>query len=236
MPFELQQVTKVICVNVNPRREFHGPEQVRALDLTFEMEGENTLLDVIEAGLREHHYCNRALDQGQNQIEVLPGIVIPLPNLRFPKLPQSHKYGGTPKHRGYRWTWDWGREERHVDFTDVAFGGIEYETKEGGTCKVKFTVSYNGEELNDNELYGELCGLATMGEVHIQLFAPPELIAVKKGYRAGKPDTPAGKGDGNPNQADLLDDEGDGDSDVDDDQQQDEDTPEKALERAAAGG
>jgi hypothetical protein len=48
MPFELTEVTQVSITNANPRREFHGEEKVRAIDIAFCLKGENTLLDLIE--------------------------------------------------------------------------------------------------------------------------------------------------------------------------------------------
>lgn len=52
MPFELPNLTKVQITNANPRRELHGDEKVRAIDLAFSLTGENTLLDLIKQGLR----------------------------------------------------------------------------------------------------------------------------------------------------------------------------------------
>lgn len=193
MPFELPAVTAVRFTNSNPRSEFHGEEHVRAIDISMVIEGENTLLDVIEKGLRERFYCNKALQAGQ---EHLPDVVIPLPNIRFPKLPARTTYG-TKKDRirGYRFVIDYGLGAEggsNVDFTDCVLANVWFETMEGGTCKVGFTVQYNGDDLNDDALYGRLSGLATKGEGHVQLIAPPTLVLVKsKGWRSGKPDTPA---------------------------------------------
>jgi hypothetical protein len=217
--FQLPETTACRCTNANPRVEFHGEEQHRAIDLTFEVKAENTLLDAIAPGLRAHHFCNRAADAAQ---ETLPDVAIPLPNLRFPQLPDTVKFD-QPKARGFRWVWDWGREEQHVDFTDAALGSIGYTLHEGGSVEVKFTVSYNGDELADNALFGELCGLAAMGEVHIQLFAPPELIAVKKGWRSGKADVPEKTDGGTSLPFDAP----------DDDTEDDVLTPEKALAASA---
>lgn len=219
MPFELTEVQKVSVTNANPRTEFHGEDHVRAIDITFAITGENTLLDLIEPGLREHHYTNRALTAGQ---EALPDIVIPLPNLRHPHLPTSYQYAKGVKWRGFRFIRDFGIREDQIDFSDCAAGGLKYEIQEGGTVSIWCTVSYNGEELADNELYGMLSGLASEGEMHIKLLAPPELAVAKKGFRAGKPDTPpTSKGDAD--QGELGDgEEGDGD-------ELDPDSPEGAL-------
>lgn len=209
--FQLETTTQATCTNANPRTELHGDERVRAIDLSFCLTGENTLLDKIQQGLREHHYTNNALTEGQ---EVLPGVLIPLPDLRFPRLPLSYHFAKGEKWRGYRWVWDWGTEGEHADFTDVVLSNVHYEILQGGSCKVYFTLQYNGGELADNDVYGELAGLASMGVVYFKLIAPPELIPAKKGYRAGKPDTPPANTDGGT--GDLLDGaDGDGDGEED---------------------
>lgn len=194
MPFELPRVTQVLCTNANARRELHGEEHVRAIDLAMQINGENTLLDLIETGLREHHFCNRALKAGQ---ESLPDVVIPLPNLRFPHLETKFKYGGKDKLRGYRFLLDYGLGgDSNLDFSDAVVTSRWYELNEGGSVTIGWTVQYNGDELTNDGVYGRLAGLATVGECHVQLIAPPVLTLVKgKGYRSGKPDTPAGKVD-----------------------------------------
>lgn len=187
MAFELQEVTQVLVTNSNPRRELHGEDNVRAMDISFALKGENTLLDLIQPGLREHHYFNKAMKDGQ---ETLPDVLVPLPNLRFQKLPTAYHYAKGEKWRGYRLVRDFGTKDAHFDFTDVVLSNLHYELFEGGSCTVYFTIQYNGEELQNNDLYGELSGLASEGDIHIKLLAPPELVAAKKGYRAGHPDTP----------------------------------------------
>lgn len=226
--FELTEVTQCKCTNANPRTELHGKEMVRAIDLTFNITGSNELLDKIQQGLREHYFHSKALDAHQGTVE---GIEIPLPDLRFPLLPTENIAYGDKKYRGYRWVRDWGTEAEHIDFTDCAVGALKIvKVEQGGSSTVAFTVSYNGPELNDNALYGELSGMASEGDVHIKLLAPPELMPVKKGaYRAGKPDTPTGAApqDG---QQELGGEGGDGDGD-DGGADDGLDTPEKALGR-----
>ena len=208
--FQLIEPTLVTITNANPRRELHGEDKVRAIDIAFTLTGENTMLDWLEPGLREHHYCNKAAKAGQDE---LPGVDIPLPNIRHPQLPLSYNYAKGQKWRGYRFIWDWGIEGDHVDFTDAVLSGLQYELSEGGSVTIKGTIQYNGDELQDNDLFGELSGLAAEGEIHIKLLAPPEIVLAKKGYRAGQPDTrPAS----------------------DDDDDDEEVTPEKALAAAAS--
>lgn len=225
MSFELPEVAKVTVTNANPRRELHGEELVRAIDISFSLTGENTLLDLIEPGLREHHYFNKALKAGQ---EPLPDVIVPLPNLRFPHLPLAYVYTLPGKKvRGYRWIRDFGIEEAHVDFSDVVLATVRYEIQEGGSVTIFGTIQYNGEELQDNELYGELSGLAAEGEIHMRLIAPGELLAAKKGYRAGRPDTPENKVQ-TPGQQEL----GAGGGSEDEEEELDPNTPEGALAAA----
>jgi hypothetical protein len=222
--FEVPEATAMRCTNANPRREFHGEDPHRAIDLTFALTGENTLLDVIAPGLRSHHYCNRAAEAAQASV---PDVAIPLPNLRFPQLPTEIRWN-QPKARGYRWIWDWGREQQHVDLSDAVLASLAYTLQEGGSVDVKFTVSYNGDELADNTLYGELCGMASMGDVHVQLLAPPDLVPVKKGWRSGKVDAPLAS-DGGGELFSEGPDEGNGES-----EEHPEGTPEAALAGAVA--
>jgi hypothetical protein len=225
MPFQLPEVTPVQFTNANVRRELHGDEHVRAVDIAMTIKGENTLLDIIEPGLREHHYCNHALQAGQ---EALPEVVIPLPNLRHPHLPVKINYAQKQKWRGYRFTLDYGLGgDSNLDFTDCVLTSVWYEMSEGGSVVIGFTIQYNGDELKDDGTYGRLAGLATLGEGHVQIIAPPVLTLVKgkTKYRSGRPDTPVADADAEG--GDLLEGEGgeDGES---------EDTPLDAMQRAHA--
>jgi hypothetical protein len=213
VPFELLTVTKVAWTNVNPRPEFHGEEHVRAIDLSFRIEGSNELLDTIEPGLLIHHYTNNAAKKGQDQ---LPEMVSALPNLRHPKLPTTYRYAKDEKPRGYRLEIDSGLGDRNLVLDDCVRGSLVYETIEGGTVRIGVMVQYNGDELTDDAKHGRLCGLAGEGFGHILLWAPAKVTLVKgSNWRSGKPDTPPPTDGGAP----LL-----------EQQDQDEvDTPEKAL-------
>jgi hypothetical protein len=234
MPFQLTEPTKVSITKTNTRTEIHGEDRVRAIDICFKLEGSNELLDLIQPGLRQHHFHSKALDAKQDS---LPDVLVPLPDLRFPNLPRSYAYtlGSTGKLRGYRFVWDFDVEESHVDFTDVALSKLTYEIEDDpGRCTIFGTIQYNGEELEDNEMYGELSGLGADGDIYIKLIAPGELLPAKKGYRAGRPDTPQGEvvPDG---QGELGDVEEDADADGDD-EPLDQSTPEGAFAATAEGG
>lgn len=200
--FQLVEPTEVNITNANPRRELHGEEKVRAIDLAFTLTGDNKLLDLIQDGLRVHHYCNRAADAQQESL--LPQELAHLPNIRHPNLPTVYHYQKGVKLRGYRFIWDYGLDDARVDFQDVVLANLQYEIFEGGSVEVKGTIQYNGEELQDNILYGELSGLASEEPIYIKLLAPATAQVAKKGYRAGKPDTQASP-EKNPDQLDLED-------------------------------
>ena len=89
--FQLDKPTLVLCTNANPRRELHGDEHVRAIDLTFCLSGENIILDLIAPGLRAHHFHNAAFDARQEPLPL--GAELPLPDVRFPKLPMAYPWG-----------------------------------------------------------------------------------------------------------------------------------------------
>src|SRR4051812_22155842 len=141
--FELTETSAVTFTNSNPRSEFHGEDHERAIDIAMTITGENTLLDLIEPGLREHHYTNRDLKAGQ---ESLPDVIVPLPHLRHPNLPRKLAYAKGEHWRGYRFVIDYGiGGDSNVDLTDCALAGLWYEVQEGGSVTIGFTVQYNGE-------------------------------------------------------------------------------------------
>ena len=197
--FELTEATEITITNANPRRELHGEEKVRAIDLGFFLKGENTLLDLIQPGLREHHFCNKAAEAHQG---TLPDMLIPLLNIKQPNLPTTFHYQKGVKLRGYRFIWDYGMKDAYVDFNDAVLANIQYEIFEGGTVIIKATIQYNGDELADNDLYGELSGLASDEPIYIRLLAPGHAMPANKGYRAGRSSSPEQK-ETNKNQEEI---------------------------------
>lgn len=216
-PFELTAVTELTLTHVNLRKEFHGEEKVQAIDLSFSIEGSNDLLDLVDPALRELHYFNRAEVVGQ---EVLPDTIRILPDLRAPKLNgQKFKYGGNDKYKGYGFEQDFGlgaEAGSNIFFTDASAGKFSYETKEGGTVKLEFQVSYSGDSLTDDAMTRLV--RAEGEKVFIKLLAPSVLTLVKGGKT---PKAAAGEGE----------DDGQGELDVD---PEDDDAPEGSPEAAFA--
>lgn len=215
MPFELQQVTEVTCTNSNPRRELHGKDPVRAIDISIKFQKPNEFLEVIQPGLRDHHYFNEAVVKA-GQTPALAPELMPAPDLRFPKLNRRHQYGasGEPV-RGYTFVVDYGLgdERSNITLQDCAVPPIHYTTSPDGVTEYEATIQYNGEQLQDDATYGRLSGLATKGKIHVQLLAPATLQPAKKGWRSGKADAAPTTDTGAP----LLDGAGPGDDDHDDD-------------------
>lgn len=221
MTFELTNVTECTLTHVNLRKEFHGEEKVQAIDLNFSIEGSNDLLDLVDPTLRELHYFNRAEVVGQ---ETLPDTIRILPDLRAPKLNgQKFKYGGNDKYKGYGFEQDFGlgaAAGSNIFFTDASAGKFAYETKEGGTVKLDFQVSYSGDSLTDDAMTRLV--RAEGEKVFIKLLAPSVLTLVK----GGKVPKAAAEGG---------EDEGDGQGELDDLVTEFDDSPEAAFERSVAG-
>lgn len=219
MSFELTEVTECTCAHVNIREESHGDEKVLAVDLAFELEGSNDLLDLFDKQIRPTLYFNRAAENGQ---EPLPEMLTILPNLRCAGLPERMPFGGADKHAGYRLTVDYGLgpDRSDVDLTECVVGKKWFEVKEGGSAKLGFRVSYAGEALHDVMVRGTLVGLKGQ-KAFVKLLAPAVVQLVKGSGRVSK----AQPGD----DEDLL-------GDDEDDEGGDELTPESALAGAVAAG
>lgn len=231
MKFELTQPTEVTITNVNGRVELHGEDRVQAVDIAFTLTGPNTLLDMLKPGLREHFYFNAAKKAGQKALLADE----PLPNLRHAELPaEGIAFRKGEKWRGYRFQRDYGTQGAVLDFTDAVLSGIKFDCLEGGTVTIYGTIQYNGEELADRDVLGDVISLAVERNIHMVLLAPPELLKVGKGYRANRPDTKPSAGAAAGQRE--LGEGGDGD---DDDEQADDDREDTSTATGAflaAGG
>lgn len=154
--FAFRTTTDVTLSKVNFRKEMHGDEHVQAVDLNMSVDVPNTLLDVIQPGLRETLYFNADAKAGQANIEGIPET---LPNLKFPDL-NDGKFSLDGKKRklaGYELFIDYGLGD---DLSNMAFDCCkvvkrQIEVKEGGTVHLTFQVQYSGDRL-DQETCGKL--------------------------------------------------------------------------------
>lgn len=189
MAFELSTPTEVEFYHVNVRSEFHGEEHVRAVDIGFKVKGENTLLDLIKPGLREHHFCSTSSAKGQQHLTLTP-----LPNIRHPELATKYAFAKGQRWHGYRFVC----EGANLDFEDSAIAAMVYEIFEGGSCMIAGLLQYNGDKLADDGVYGRAAGLTTLGKGRVQILAPKELLPItEKNWRSGEHATdqpPGGNG------------------------------------------
>ncbi|WP_423459953.1 hypothetical protein [Ottowia sp. VDI28] len=169
--FAFREVTDVKLTSVNFRKEIHGDEHVQAVDLTMGVDVPNTLLDIIQPGLREALYFNIDASRGQVTIVDLPET---LPNLRFPRL-NGGKFSLDDKKNklaGYELFIDYGlgddRSNMVFDCCKVVKRAIE--TKEGGTVHLSWQVQYSGDRL-DQETCGKLA-LLEQDLIAIRLIPP----------------------------------------------------------------
>jgi hypothetical protein len=174
--FELESNTRLHVVNVNPRREKHGEDNVPAVDLKLRMEASNTVLAMFHGALRSalYHRSAAASDNPQASLEgVAP--VSDLPNLRFPKLEPIR---WDDELSGYTLRIDHGlggKSDLVLEGCTINSFGIE--CKEGGTVVVTFRLQCNA--IAEREI-GKLC-LMIDQEIEATLIPPAEGVHKGKG-------------------------------------------------------
>jgi hypothetical protein len=181
--FHLTTPTEVTCTDAHARPEFHGKHRVQAILLKFKLQGGNQYLDLIESGLRAHHYWNPAAAAGQL---ALSDDFDRFSDLRFPRLNREHMWGKSgEKIRGFDLHLELGL--RDVVLRDCVLPPLHYTTNPK-FVEIAFCLHYNGTALDDMDTLARLSVLATTGKVRAQLFAPKEMVLVKKNWRSGDPD------------------------------------------------
>lgn len=176
MAFELKKLTEVEFFHVNVRPEFHGEESARAADIGIRVKGENTLLDLVKPGLREHHFCDRSTAPGQ-----VPLPLTSLPNIRHPELATKYAFAKGERWKGY----SFNAPVASLAFEDCAIAAMQYEFYEGGSCVIQFLLQYNGDDLADDGIYGRTAGLATMGKGKVRITAGQVQPITEKGFHSG---------------------------------------------------
>lgn len=187
--FELTQPTKALLKTFTPRTEKHGDDEVSAASLGLRITGANTLLDILQPGLRDMLY--KAVE-GQEQ---LPGMPPNTPLLRA-KGVESVKLGACFE----GWTL---RIDHGMDGDDpFVIGGAKCDRyvitpHEGGSVDIDFRVgSSDIDETEAGWLYGR-----QKQDITITLHAPEKPAGVIDGStEAFERDHPGASG-----QADLLD-------------------------------
>lgn len=188
--FELTTPTDALLKTFSPRVEKHGEDEVSAASLGLRIIGANTLLDLLQPGLRTMLYT---APEGQ---ESLPGVEPSTPLLRA-KGVESVKLAAC--FEGWTLKIDHGIDERDP----FVIGGSKVDKfvvvpKEGGTVEIDLRVgSSDIDESEAGWLYGR-----QRQDISITLHAPKAPAAAIDGStEAFKADHP-GAADG---QGDLLD-------------------------------
>lgn len=154
--FSFRTPTDVTLTKVNPRKEIHGDQHVQAVDLCMAVDVPNTKLAEIHPGVLEALFYNAAADAGQ---EVLEGVDLGRPNLRFPKL-NDGKFGLMRKKdvfAGYllHVTYGLGDDLSNMEFDCCKVKNLVGVMKEGGTVALSWTVQYSGDRL-DGDTVGKV--------------------------------------------------------------------------------
>lgn len=171
--FSIDTKTKLHVVNVNPRREKHGDENVPAVDIKLRLEASNDVLSMFDGHLKSSLYFRAAAPAAQGQLDgVAP--VSELPNLRFPRLEPIR---WNDDRTGYTLRIDHGlggKSDLVLEGCSINAFGIE--CKEGGTVIV--TLRVQADKVAEKEL-GKLC-LMIDSDIEATLTPPEEALKQPK--------------------------------------------------------
>jgi hypothetical protein len=140
--FQLIAPATVKLMHINVRTEKHGPADVDAFDLDFQIGGENQkVLALLHPQLCAALCFNEDDDGGQETVE---GVPPHLPNIRFPKLAEALPW--TDEATGVDLTVIYGLGD---DLSNIKLEGGKAATKkfsieEGGSASVSFSYSVAG--------------------------------------------------------------------------------------------
>lgn len=190
--FELTDLTEARIASVTNRIEKHGDEDVPAVSLTVEFTAENTLLDLIDPGLR--HALYKAKPDTEPE---LPAMEPSTPILRCNSI---DKVRLTTVHEGWRLFVDDNIDEADpMAFAGVKVDKLELDAMQGGSVKIRMRL---GTSDVDADKIGAL-GMNNGQSVWLRLLKPEKAEPVIDGTtEAFKRDHPGADAQ----QGDLLDD------------------------------
>ncbi len=167
--FALTNTTTAKLSSLTPRIEKHGDDNVPAVSLGLGITGPNTLLDLLQPGLRDALY-KAADDAGDN----LPGVEAPTPMLRSRALEKIKLK--MPDMVGWRLRIEHGIDDSSaIDLHECKVDKFNVEPFEGGSVLVTFRVGTSDVD----ETYAGRLAMKLGQEVQITLSAPevkPEAI------------------------------------------------------------
>jgi hypothetical protein len=145
MALQFLTPTRAKLIDVNPRSEKHGPDElVPAIDLRFQLDIDYELLAALDSRLPQWVYEEQLQQPTTEGQEELPGIDAPPPVrvavLRFPQVGQPFKW--EDESEGYTLTVDYGiGGESNTVLGPCKVHKHSITAREGGTCTVAFTCS-----------------------------------------------------------------------------------------------
>jgi len=167
MTFELDTKTKLRLLNVNPRRERHGDENVPAVDLKLRLEASNDVLSMFDGHLKSALYFRNGVAPDQGGLDGVPDVS-DMPNLRFPKLEPLR---WDSEQIGCEFSIDHGLGGKSdLTLDGCAVNNFVIEPKEGGTVVVTFRVQC--DSIHEREL-GKLCTMID-SNIEATLSGPPD--------------------------------------------------------------
>lgn len=149
--------TLIKLMNVNPRTEKHGQDDVLAVDLKIEWRTSNDVLAKFSPTLKDSLYCKAESPQGELVEEVQH-----TPNLRHPFMGAFKWALEIPcaefrVHHGIR-------DDNDIVFAEAKVNHFAFECQEGGTIAIFFRVQVLPDEI-------QIAKLMTLlnKEVHVSL-------------------------------------------------------------------
>lgn len=157
---EITEFTEAHVASVTNRTEKHGDDEVPAVTLAVEITAANTMLDLIDPGIRQ------ALYKAVEDQEQLPGVEPATPVLRcnsFDVLPLTTAYEGWSQHV------DDGIDETvPMEFASVKVDKLRVDAKQGGSVVLKLRL---GTSDVDADRLGKL-GMHNGQSIWLKLLKP----------------------------------------------------------------
>jgi hypothetical protein len=140
--FQLIAPTTVKLMHINVRTEKHGPADVDAFDLDFQIGGENSkILALLHPGLAEALCFDEDDDGGQETVE---GVPPHLPNLRFPKLADALPWTEEATGVDLVVIYGLGDDASNIKLEGGKSATKKFSIEEGGSASVAFRYSVAG--------------------------------------------------------------------------------------------
>ena len=140
--FMLINETNVSLAHINVRTEKHGPADIDAVDLDLHMTGENRkMLGLLHPGLCDALYHCADDDAGQATID---GVQNSVPDLRFPKLPDSIGWSDEATGVDLTFIYGLGDDRSNIKLEDGKASVKRFEVEQGGSVTIVFRYSVAG--------------------------------------------------------------------------------------------